>query len=75
MSDSLIIKPEETKILYDWICPSPNTKIHFDYYIGQPNGGTTESFFNHFSGREATVMLEKIDNGHIQILIYFSIKN
>lgn len=64
-SDSLIIKPEETKILYDWICPSPNTKIHFELlFRATRDGDTSESFFAHCSGRGPTVMFEKIDNGH-----------
>ena len=64
-SDSLIIKPDETKIIYDWICPSPNTKIHFELlYRATRDGDTSESFFKHCSGRGPTVMFEKIDNGH-----------
>ena len=64
-SDSLIIKPDETKILYDWICPSPNIKIHFELlYRATRDGDTSESFFNHCSARGPTVMFEKIDNGH-----------
>ena len=64
-SDSLIIKPEETKILYDWICPSPYTKINFELlFRATRDGDTAESFFAHCSGRGPTVMFEKIDNGH-----------
>ena len=63
--DSLIIKPEETKILYDWICPSPKTRIHFELlYRATRDGDTAESFFSHCSGRGPTVMFEEIDNGH-----------
>ena len=63
--DSLIIKPEETKMVYDWICPSPNTKIHFELlYRATRDGDTSECFFNHCSGRGPTIMFEKIDNGH-----------
>ena len=63
--DSLIIKPEETKILYDWICPSPNARVHFELlYRATRDGDTSESFFTHCSGRGPTVMFEKIDNGH-----------
>ena len=64
-SDSLIIKPEETKIVYDWICPSPNTKIHFELlFRATRDGDTSESFFDHCAGRGPTIMFEKIDNGH-----------
>ena len=64
-SDSLIINKDETRMLYDWICPSPKTRIHFELlFRATRDGDSYESFMQHCHGRGPTVMFEKIDNGN-----------